>query len=489
MRLKLFGRNRGSIGLLLLSLAGNGFCAGFVSLTNDCGVWWFKSPQETPFLSIGVNHVEPFYWQSPNNKAFVLETYGPDLFSQDGNIRDGSPAADQWAQHVATVFKIWGFNTLGVHNPLSKSLRSEVPAYYVVELGQPCNWGWNFQRSILVSAFKKKPLDVFDAAFASAVQSQAAELVKPRANDPLVLGYAYTDGPPWTIEDDPASADFQKLTDAEKTIHAWCLALMSLPPESKGKQAWLATMKERYASPEQAGSTYACEATTWDGLAAVTIWSSVHDKAKAAEDSQAFLEKIMHQWYEVRRDAIHQYDRNHLILGDKLNMNRDSKYPDQLTRSLHVMKNYVDVINIQYYGVFNQQRDALALIYKETQKPILTGDTTFNPLWKDPGPDADDYYRQLGQTFSSEIQKLFSLPYFIGWHHCGYIRGLRREYIAALKRNDQKSIEYFDNKKLNYREGFFTEIEEPIEPIIKPLSAAIANCEKLHRNPGTPIGK
>jgi hypothetical protein len=86
-------------------------------------------------------------------------------------------------------------------------------------------------------------------------------------------------------------------------------------------------------------------------------------------------------------------------------------------------------------------------------------------------------------------RKLFSLPYFIGWHHCGYIRGLRREYIAALKRNDQKSIEYFDNKKLNYREGFFTEIEEPIEPILKPLSRAISNCETLHRNPGTRIEK
>jgi len=493
MQIRVAGRSIYLATVFVILLAGAGFCettpAGFISLENDSGVWWFKSPDGKPFLSIGVNHVEPFYWQSPNNKAFVLETYGPALFSPDGNIRDGSPAADKWAQHVAATFKTWGFNTLGVHNPLSKSLRSEVPAYYVVELGQPCNWGWNFQRAILVSAFKKKPLDVFDEAFTSAVQAQAAELVKPRANDPQVLGYAYTDGPPWTIEDDPASADFQKLTAAEKIIHPWCLALMSLPAEAKGKLAWLAMMKERYASPEQAGATYACEAATWDDLAAVTVWSSAPDKTKAADDSQAFLEKIMRQWYEIRRDAIRQYDRNHLILGDKLNMNRDSQYPDQLIRSLHVMKDYVDVINIQYYGVFNQQRDALALIYNETQKPILTGDTTFNPLWKDPGPDAVDYYGRLGQTFSTEIQKLFSLPYFIGWHHCGYMRGLRREYIAALKRNDQQSIEYFDNKKLNYREGFFTEVEEPIEPILNPLSVAIANCEKLHRNPGTPIEK
>ncbi|MFA6173435.1 MAG: hypothetical protein WC701_07075 [Kiritimatiellales bacterium] len=470
---------------LLMLLTGSVFCetapAEFVSLQNDSGVWWFKSPAGKPFLSIGVNHVEPFYWQSPNNKSFVLDTYGPDLFAPNETFQDGSPAVEKWAQRVASNLTTWGFNTLGVHNPPSKSLRAAVRGYYVVELGLPCNWGWNFQRSILVSAFKKKPLDVFDASFTSAVQSQAAELVKPRAGDPQVLGYTYTDGPPWIIEDDSGSEDFQKLTVAEKIIHPWCLALMSLPAEANGKQVWLATMKERYSSPELAGATYACKVSGWDELASTTAWTSISDSAKAADDSLAFMEKIMRQWYEVRRDAIRQYDRNHLILGDKLNMNRDSKCPDQLTRSLHVMRDYVDVIDIQYYAPFDTQRAVLALIYKESGKPILTGDTACCPLWKDETSYDADFYHQMGKTYADDVTKLFSLPYFIGWHHCGYIRGLRREYVAALKRNDQKSIEYFKNKKLTYREGFFTEFEEPIEPILNALGPAISNCENLHR--------
>jgi hypothetical protein len=139
-----------------------------------------------------------------------------------------------------------------------------------------------------VSAFKKKPLDVFDASFTSAVQSQAAELVKPRAGDPQVLGYTYTDGPPWIIEDDSGSEDFQKLTVAEKIIHPWCLALMSLPAEANGKQVWLATMKGRYSSPEDAGATYACKVSGWDELASTTAWTSISDSAKAADDSLAF---------------------------------------------------------------------------------------------------------------------------------------------------------------------------------------------------------
>ena len=309
------------------------------------------------------------------------------------------------------------------------------------------------------------------------VEANAAELVKPRAADPQVLGYAYTDGPPWTLADDPEAA----LTSVEKIIQPWVLALMALPAEANGKQAWLALLKERYASPEKAGATYACPAATWDELAAKTAWTALADTARAAEDSQAFLLKIMRQWYEVRKAAIRKYDQHHLILGDKLNMNRDSQYPAQLIQSLNLMKDYVDVINIQYYGAFEKQRDTLALIYKEAGKPILNGDTTRNPLWEDNPPGNNEYYGKLGQTYADDIMKLFALPYFVGWHHCGYMRGLRPPYREALKRGDRKTAEFYVKSKHVYREGFITEFEEPFNALLKPLGAALANCEKLHR--------
>lgn len=488
MKSRFFMRAFRSMLVLMVMLAGNGFCetapAGFVGLEkDDAGVWWFKSPDGKPFLSIGMNHVEPEYWQSPNNKAFVLETYGPDLFAADGTFQDGSPAADQWAQHVAVAFKTWGFNTLGVHNPLLKSLRATDSAYYVVELGQPYNWGWNFQRSALVRAFKKKQIDVFGDRFISEVRSRAAELVKPRANDPLVLGYTYTDGPPWIIEDGQSSEAFQKLSTAEKIIHPWVLSLISSPAEAKGKQAWVALMKERYASPEEAGATYACDIKAWDEMAVKTGWASISDKAKAADDSRAFLEQIMRQWYEVRREAIRQYDRNHLILGDKLNMNRDSNHPEQLAPNLRIMSDYVDVIQIQYYAPFAKQRSTLALIYRESGKPVFNGDTNF-PMGQDVPLDNTEHYSQLGQTYADELTKLFSLPYFIGWHHCGYIRGLRLPYVAALRTGNQQTIAIHEKNKDTYRQGFFTESEEPIKPILTPLSQAISNCVGLHRASG-----
>jgi hypothetical protein len=187
-------------------LAASTACAGFVTVGQEGGVWWFKSPEGKPFVSLGANHVEPIYWQSPNNTQFVAQMYGADLFAPDGSVRESSQAAAQWAQRVAQNFAAWGFNTLGFHNPISKSLQSAGTAYYVIELALPVSWGWNSPRSALVRAFRRHPLDVFGNEFAAAVEANAAAVVKSYVNDPRVLGYAYTDGPPWTVDDDTGDA-------------------------------------------------------------------------------------------------------------------------------------------------------------------------------------------------------------------------------------------------------------------------------------------
>ena len=90
----------------------------------------------------------------------------------------------------------------------------------------------------------------------------------------------------------------------------------------------------------------------------------------------------------------------------------------------------------------------------------------------------------MGQAYAGEITKLFALPYFVGWHHCGYMRGLRPPYAAALKRGDQKAAAEFVKGRHTLREGFITETEEPIEPLLTPLIAAWKNCGNVHRASG-----
>jgi hypothetical protein len=144
------------------------------------------------------------------------------------------------------------------------------------------------------------------------------------------------------------------------------------------------------------------------------------------------------------------------------------------------------VIFIQYYAPADQQRETLAAIYQTTQKPIVIGDTACRPLWKDHDLTDTAYYGELGHVYADDVTKLFSLPYLIGWHHCGYMRGLRPPYVAALRSGDQKAIDHHVSTKTTLREGFITEQETPIEPILEPLCLAISKCETLHKASASP---
>lgn len=453
-----------------------------VSVVEVHGVWWFRSPTGTRFLSIGANHVEPIYWQSPRNVDFVRETYGGEIFRADGSVDDESPAAAKWSARVAATFQDWGFNTLGFHNPLSRSLQKAIGGYYVCHLPISVPWGWNSKRSELVASFAKRPTDLFDDSFCAVLDEVSDQLVKPRAEDPRLLGYAYTDGPPWTIEDDPNAPAFAKLTPAQKLLHPWVHALMSLPASAPGKQAWIALMKKRHAEPATAAGIYAVRAAMWDELAARTQWSDLGDAQAAGDDSRAFLFILMRRWYEQRYRSIRRHDAQHLILGDKLNMNRDRKFPVQRIAALEAMRGFVDVISVQYYAPADEQVSTLAALHRESGLPILNGDTTPKPFWPDDTLRGENtaYLEVLARSYDETLTKLFAQPWFIGWHHCGYVRGLRPPYIAALKRGDAKEAASYEQRGATYREGFITDHEEPIAPVVNALKAAVAKCNQLH---------
>ena len=455
-----------------------------VSIEQTNGVWWFRAPSGERFLSIGANHVEPLYWQSPRNADFVRQTYGEQLFRKDESFDDESAAVKLWSSRVAANFKDWGFNTLGFHNPLSRSLQEAIGGYYVCQLAIPVSWGWNMKRSELVASMSKRPMDVFDERFRAQVDEVSDALVKPRSTDPRLLGYAYTDGPPWTVDDDTNSPAFAKLSPVQRTMHPWVHSLMSLPATAAGKQAWIAYLKKRHGDPSKAAAVYASKATTWDELAANTQWIAISDLKAAGIDSRNFLSQLIRRWYEVRAQSIRRHDTAHLILGDKLNMNRDRKFPVQLASYLHQMRGLVDVISVQYYGPADEQVATLANVHRESGLPIINGDTTCHPFWPDNslrGENAE-FYRSLGQSYDETLTKLFAQPWFIGWHHCGYMRGLRKPYIDAVKKGNTKEVSNYEQRGVLYREGFITDHEEPIEPILAPLKAAIAKCASLHQN-------
>jgi len=458
--------------------------AQVVSVEQKGGVWWFRSAAGQQFLSIGANHVEPFYWQSPRNAAFVRATYGGETLRSDGTFDENAASVKLWAARVGANFKDWGFNTLGFHNPLSPTLQEAVGGYYVCHLPIAVAWGWNMKRSELVSHFSKRPMDLFDENFRAQLDEVSDLLVKPRAQDTRLLGYAYTDGPPWTVDDDTTSAAFAKLSPAQQHLHPWVHALMSLPATAPGKRAWLALMQARHPSAARVARVYGIDAGSWDDLAARTTWSEIGDREAAAADSTAFLSLMIRRWYEERARSIRRHDPHHLILGDKLNMNRDRKFPGQLADSLRQMRGLVDVISVQYYAPADEQVETLATVHRESGLPVMNGDTACTPFWPDNTMRGEnpEFYENLGKIYGETLTRLFAQPWFIGWHHCGYMRGLRKPYLDALEKGDAKESGRFERRGILYREGFVTDAEQPIEPIVQPLRAAIAKSAGLHQN-------
>jgi len=123
-------------------------------------------------------------------------------------------------------------------------------------------------------------------------------------------------------------------------------------------------------------------------------------------------------------------------------------------------------------------------VHRESGLPIINGDTTCKPFWPDDSLRGENpaFYQSLGQTYDETLTKLFAQPWFIGWHHCGYMRGLRKPYIDAVREGNAKEVASYEQRGVLYREGFIDDHERPIEPILTPLKAAIAKSEGLHRS-------
>jgi len=116
---------------------------------------------------------------------------------------------------------------------------------------------------------------------------------------------------------------------------------------------------------------------------------------------------------------IRKYDSNHLILGDRINGNTSPSLA-----ALSEIKDWIDVIMLQYYGFYRDQKGTIDIVYELTGKPILLCDACFSvplPEMSNPfGPQLESQ-AERGRAYREYAEQVFSLPYIVGWHWCGYI--------------------------------------------------------------------
>ena len=190
----------------------------------------------------------------------------------------------------------------------------------------------------------------------------------------------------------------------------------------RGKKAYVDTMHNIYHGQiSDFNTTYNTEFDSFDALLATEQWRTHSDLSNGNEtrDNIEFLKKAVGKYYEIARDAIRQYDPNHMFFGDKVNANTNA-----VDTVLPVTSQYTDLIFYQMYGRYEVQEPGLDRWIKITDKPFINGDSSFQMITeimpRPYGPVADSLAQRAEWT-DEFFRNAFARPEFVGWHYCGLI--------------------------------------------------------------------
>lgn len=407
--------------------------------------WWLVTPDGHAFLSFGINHLHPEWWNQPYNRAAWQEKLG--VADLDGP--GFGPALRSW--FLKTCREI-GFNTVGVHADLGVANQPTPAMPYM----QPIHFVDipHWKNDIPDENFR----DVYAEDFARHCDRLAAEIAGPAREDPYLLGYTMTDCPLFTEEDCRERPDVIGGSVREARI-GWPRRLRNMGADAPGKRAYVQTMRDIYRDQIAAfNTTYGTAFTSFDALLAAENWRLATDLSNGNErrDTIEFLKKTVAAYYQTARDAIRRYDPNHMFFGDKINANSDT-----LDTVLPVTSQYTDLILYQMYAQYEVQKTGLDRWTQVTDKPFINGDASYamvTPTMPRPyGPVADGS-EQRAAWADEFFRNAFARPEFVGWHYCGLISA-----------NNQ-----VPNRQHRQHAGVFDGYGEPY-PLLKETLAACAD--------------
>ena len=436
---------------------------GYVHVERIDGVWWFINADGEKFVSIGVNHIEPHLWLAPYNKAATLKKYGSDMVGPGGHFNTNGDAAKKWIDAQVNTTRELGFNTFGKHtHPAIDPELYQEQIYYIASLDTAPLAGWQERHG------RGPRPDVFSVDFENHVAARVRQVTDLHKDQRNLIGYLYTDVPSWVM----GRADQMQRNDTTM-IYPWINAILPMGESSPGKLRWLEHLKQRYPSAEAAARVWGMPVSptygiSWKEMARQMDWSNVTDVASAKKDMLAFMPIIAEQWYGLHERLIRNHDRNHLILGDK---NMVMWYYDFM---LPAVKKHVDVVCVQAYGPWEKDRKLSGMIYEATGKPIFNGDGCFGLA----GPNQQEWgvkgFRTGAKTiedvaakYEEMLRGMMSTPYYIGWHHCGYMEQWDEAERGDSPRNENGFLDPTENHRTQW-----TDVLKDVNPKAAKLHEA-----------------
>lgn len=430
---------------------------GMVRVERVGGSWWFVDADGAPFVSIGVNHLQPDCWLAPYNKDASLARYGGDLATGDNRFNTAGTALPRLVDDLVDRLRSWSFNTFGIHvEGVPARLYADRMYYAVcihaVRLGSQFRFG--------TDVFP----DVFSDGFARNLDDHVGKVCSEHRGNRNLIGYAFSDIPRWYFYKGELDARPER-----GVVHPWAADLRRLPAASAGKRRWIDILRRHHGTPSAAAAVHGAAFTTWDDAASLTDWPEPRDAAKAAADSTALIRAACERWYDLHASLIRKHDPGRLILGDKIHS--PGIVPDWF---LSILARTVDVVFIQWYTPFETQKETLERLHVLTGKPILNGDSSFSC----PDPARQGSVKgfrvgsraEAGRHYAEYLRGLMSLPFVVGWHHCG----IMEQWNGAKGADAWCPLET----------GFMDPFEAPYAEIVSPLTAANQEAADIHRRAG-----
>lgn len=310
------------------------------------------------------------YLITPEGQAFVA--LGLNHCSDETT---GTPAGQQT---VLDNLRAWGFNA-GDYQP-PEWMRDRIPHTHGITLAPIAAWMTPAQ-----FGFR----DVFDPIFLAELERTVRATCEPQRNNPLLIGYFFTDVPRWG-RTPPKAADESLIVEPAVAVQNWISFFQTLPPGVPGRERWEKWRREHAGKPD--------------------------------ED---FLPVIARQLYGQAHAFVRKYDPNHLIFGDRYH---ESDMPEPVV--LEALP-FIDALALQ---TVNPEFDPafFDVLTARFGKPIYLCDHVSSFT-------TPEYPRTMGPVAATAIEYVryyhryvtaaLSHPAIIGYNRCQYRSRIR---VAGL---------------------------------------------------------
>jgi hypothetical protein len=345
------------------------------------------------------------------------------------------------AGKVQRRWQEWGFNMAG-YNPRPGLIERGMPYLLLMGAARIAKHNIDFEFP-----------DVFDPAWKGQLKKRIQAVCEKHGQNRNLIGYLWIDTP---------TVDIFKTRGLRGTD--WVTAIRNRPPDSPGKQHYVRFLIDRYrGEPGKLREYYALQGTAYDELVGQDFSRVLLGHPAIMEDDQAFLARIVNEYYRFMSESFRQCDAHHMILGDILLV---GDHPPCVTEAA---QRWLDAVAIQpgdSYTPLCPPSDLfpeaeIEQLHRATGKPILIADhqvafpTAEHPrtIWTQ-RPTEKEAAAATEQFILAAIDK----PYIIGYIRCqyrdapggprGHRRGLLRvdgspyaDLLAAHLRANRQVIE------------------------------------------------